>query len=116
MSDAKATILKHQEGFIVHHFSDSVSDHAGIDHCFNSVMEATVDFYKHDPKGHLAVKPGTTVFFPSRNTIRWQGKHYGFDCHDAGKEAEYRWQGIKQQTEKVAAMGGQSLASFLANV
>ena len=115
-SNAKATILQHNGKFIVQHYPDSVSVQAGQGHAFDEMEHAMLDFYKHDSHGELAMKPGSLVVFPSRDVMRWQGKHHGFDTHDAGKDSEYRWQGVKQVSAKAQAKGVESVANFLASI
>lgn len=113
---SKATILKHNDKFIIQHYLDSVSAQAGQDHCFDCAEEAMLDFFKHDPNGELAMKPGSLVIFPSRDVMRWQGKMHGFVTQDAGKGSDYRWHGIKQANEKAQAAGQESIANFLASI
>lgn len=112
----KATILKHNGEFVIQHYQGSASTQAGQDHVFDCAEEAMLDFYKHDPRGELAMRPGSIVIFPSRDVMRWQGKMHGFVTQDAGKAAEYRWQGIKQAGEKAHAAGQESVANFLASI
>lgn len=115
-SKAKAAILQHMGKYIIQHYHDSVSAQAGQDHCFDCAEEAMIDFFKHDPHGKLAVKPGSLVVFPSRDVMRWQGKHHGFITQDAGKGTEHRWQGIKQASEKAQTTGQESVTNFLASI
>ena len=115
-SNAKATILQHSGKYIIKHYPDSSSAQAGQGHCFDCAEDAMIDFYKHDPHGELAMKPGSLVVFPSRDVMRWQGKSHGFVTHDAGKGSEYRWQGVKQVSAKAQAKGAESVSNFLANV